>query len=268
MKILDTAKAAVVTAGRIQKKHFGQSLFVDHKKKNDIKLEVDRLSEEAILNTIRQTHPEHSFIAEESGTRDMNSEYVWIIDPLDGTVNFFYGLPYFCSSVACYKNVRTDGLCSSIEDLGEPVAAAVYAVMTDELFAAENGKGATLNDQPIKATEITELSEAMIATGFGSTIDGLEKMFNGTQNLSNEVRKMRCLGAAAYDICNSAAGRLSGFFEKGLHVWDIAAGALIAKEAGAIFDAVEYEKGLWNVVSCGQGIHDLLVNSLEGEKNG
>lgn len=263
--MLATAKAAARAAGAIQRENFGKMLNVDAKMKNDIKLEVDRLCEEAIINTVLQVYPDHEFLAEEGGEGGKtDAEYVWIIDPLDGTVNYFYGLPYFCTSIACYRK----GESGMLKGLGEPVLGVVYAPKIDEMFSAEVGGGAYLNDQKIRAAEVAELSECMVATGFGSTRMGIDRMLNGLPALVDDVRKMRCLGAAAYDICNVAAGRLTAFFEKGLHTWDIAAASIIAAEAGAVVDAFEYAAGRWDYIASAKGVHEKIAGRLREEAGG
>ncbi len=257
--MLNTAKAAARAAGEIQRRNFGKLLNVDARMKNDIKLEVDRLCEQAIINSILQVHPDHAFLSEEAGiVNDLGSDYLWIIDPLDGTVNFFYGLPYFCTSIACYRRSGS----GIIPGLGEEVLGVVYAPATDEMFSAGKGEGAFLNDEKIKAAEVGSLAECMIATGFGSTRSGFDRMLSGLPALAEDVCKMRCLGAAAYDICNAAAGRLSAFFEKGLHTWDIAAASVIASEAGAVIDAFEYETGRWDYIVSAEGVFDVIKSRL------
>ncbi len=258
--MLETAKAAALAAGTIQKKHYGQLLNVDARLRNDIKLEVDRLCEAAIINTIVQIFPKHGFLAEERGGQNMDSEYVWVIDPLDGTVNYFYGLPYFCTSIACFKKGAGDW--AVLPGLGLPVLGVVYTPVIGDLFYAEVGKGAYLNDNRIRTPQVNTLEDCMVATGFGSTAAGLDKMRTGYRALSDRVCKMRCLGAAALDICNCACGRLTSFFEKGLHHWDVAAGAIIASEAGAAIKAAEYEAGRWDFLVSAAGVAAALDHAL------
>lgn len=258
--MLVTARAAAIAAGVIQKRHYGQLLNVDARTRNDIKLEVDRLCEAAIINTIAQVYPSHGFLAEERGQENAGSEYRWVIDPLDGTVNYFYGLPYFCTSIACYQ--QGAGQWDILPGLGKPVLAVVYSVATGDLFYAESGKGAYLNDNPIRVADVTALEDCMVATGFGSTTAGLQRMRGGYFALGDRVCKMRCLGAAALDICNTACGRLTAFFEKGLHHWDVAAGALIAAEAGATVRATEYEPGRWDFLVSAPGVAGVIVEAL------
>lgn len=252
--MLQTAIAAVRAAGKIQREHYGKLLNVDAAKRNDIKLEVDRLCEAAIVKIIRREYPGHALLAEESGADDTGSEYLWVIDPLDGTVNYFYGLPYFCSCVGCYRRGGGDGF-----PLGEPVAGAVYAAATDELFAAAAGTGATLNGSPIRAPEIDDLGECIVATGYGSVEVNIVRMRELSERLAGKVRKLRLLGAAGLDLCHVAAGRLSAYYERGLHPWDVGAAYAVLREAGAAVTAVEYEPGRWEVLASARGVHAALL---------
>lgn len=272
---IDTRRAVAIqagaTAGRIQREHFETLLQVDEARKNDIKLEVDRLCEAAILEAIAAGCPDDAVLAEEGGGRDGTSGYRWIVDPLDGTVNYFYGVPYFCTSVACYREPEPADAAAGARDLrallGSPVVGVVENPLLAERFVGVVGRGATRNDQPIRASGVENLGEAMVATGFGSTRAGLEAMFHATHGLAERVRKLRCLGAAALDLTHVACGRLTGFVEKGLHPWDIAAAAVILTEAGAVVDAFEYTPGRWDVIGCAAGIHRDLVALLRNDSS-
>ena len=255
--MLEIAKSAALAAGEIQMNNYGKKLNVDEKLKNDIKLEVDKLSEKAIVDIILSTYPNHSILAEEGGITDNGSEYTWIIDPLDGTVNYFYGIPYFCTSIACIKiNKNRAKPAKCFADLGDPVCAAIYAGSTRELIYAEAGKGAYLNDKQIFASKESKLKESFLTTGFGHTKESYKNMFKNSMTLGEQVRKIRCMGAAAYDIANVACGRFTCFFENAIHSWDIAAGAIIAQEAGAAVDAIELEDGRWDVIISSPNIID------------
>jgi len=264
MTFRDTAIAAAHAAGEIQKRLYGTILNVDQSSRNDVKLEADRLCEQAIIDTIHRDWPDHAIFAEERGALGGEGEYHWIIDPLDGTVNFFYGLPYFCTSIACYRLPTTveTGYPRTLASLGEPLVGAVYAPPTDELFVGEIGKGAELNGQPMHASPIRRLEESLVTMGFAGR-PGLSAHFvEQATKLEPRVRKLRCMGAAAYDLCNVACGRLTGFYEKGLHMWDFAAGQIILREAGAVLDAFEYEPKHWDLLAAAPGIHAELRDIL------
>jgi fructose-1,6-bisphosphatase/inositol monophosphatase family enzyme len=181
-------------------------------------------------------------------------------------VNFYYGLPYFCTSVACYRRPteQETGTPRSLGSLGEALVGAVYAPPTDEMFVGEAGKGAELNGERIQASTIDRLEESLVTMGFAGR-PGLSSHFREqAAKLEPRVRKLRCMGAAAYDLCNVACGRLTGFYEKGLHCWDFGAAQVILAEAGAVLDTFEYEPGAWNLIAAAPGIVDEFRHILRG----
>ena len=247
--MLEVAKEVVRLAGKVHIEHYGRLLKVDAKIKNDIKLEVDKLSEKVMIDTILKRFPSHSILSEECGIIDNDKEYLWIVDPLDGTINYYYGIPYFCASAACYKKVdKADKLSQKLSDFAIPVCGAIYSALTNELFYAEVGKGAFLNNTKISASPEQDLKECIAVTGMGRTRVSSDKLFDGNNALAKQIRKIRCMGAAAYDIANLACGRFNMFFMRGISIWDFAASVIIASEAGAEVSAYEYEKGKWDVV--------------------
>ena len=202
-------------------------LRVDKKGHNDFVSDVDRAAEEAVIEVIHKHYPDHAILAEESGMQG-ESDTVWIIDPLDGTTNYLHGFPQFCVSVGVKVNGRIE-------------AGAVYDPMRQELFAASRGNGATLDDRKIRVSRRVDLEQALIGTGFpfrqhdmdmGPYLEMLGKVVRNTSGV-------RRPGAAALDLCYVAAGRLDGFWETGLKAWDLAAGALIIREAGGIVSALD-----------------------------
>lgn len=261
-RIAEVAVAAARAAGDILKTHASRRRRVNQTGQHDVKLEVDVLSERVILEAIRGAFPDHSILAEESGAAGSAGEYQWIIDPLDGTVNYFYGLPYYCTSVACFRLEKSAANEGGIESLGRPVVGVVYAPPTDDLFVGRGGRGATLNEEPIKAGDVTELSDAILCMGFGKTDVLGRHMASAAGLLADRVRKLRCLGAAAFDLSNVACGRLSGFFEKGLRTWDIAAASVILREAGGKIQAEEYEPTRWRTLAAAPGIFEELGKIL------
>ncbi len=257
MTIKDTALAAARAAGEIQKRLWGTLLNVDQATRNDVKLEADRLCEQAIIATIRRDWPDHAILTEEAGALGGEGDLWWIIDPLDGTVSFFYGLPYFCTSVACYRR-PTDKAAAfprGLESLGEPLVGVVYAPPTDELFVAETGQGATLNGKLIRPSTVTTLEESIVGTGFGARPGAVNHFVQQTARLAPLVRKVRAMGSAAYDLCNVACGRFTGFYEQRLRSWDIAAAAVVLREAGAVLDAIETSEAEWNTLAAAPGIY-------------
>ena len=186
----------------------------------DIVSTADGQVERMIFETIRQRFPDHSFFGEETGRSTTDSEYCWVIDPIDGTQSFVKQHVYFSVSIALQKN-------------GETIAGLVYAPAMNQLFYAEKGKGAFLNEKPIHVSGCTDISEAACATGFACVRGELNH--NGLSlfcALVSDIRDIKRCGSAALDLCNVACGKFEGFWEYNLNLYDIAAGALILQEAG------------------------------------
>jgi myo-inositol-1(or 4)-monophosphatase len=202
-----------------------EMLAVTRKRHNDFVTEVDKAAEQAIIDALRRAYPDHSILAEESGASAGaagESEYTWIIDPLDGTTNFIHGFPQYAVSIALqHKGVLTH--------------AVIYDPTKNELFTASRGRGAHLNDRRIRVSKRAQMGEALIGTGFPfrdfETLDEYLAMF---RELTSRSAGLRRAGAAALDIAYVAAGRLDGFWEMGLSPWDMAAGALLVTEAGGL----------------------------------
>ena len=197
-----------------------ERLEVLQKGHNEFVSQVDRLAEEAIIGVIKEYYPEHSILAEESG-KSGDHEYEWIIDPLDGTTNYLHGFPVFSVSIAVMLK-------------GELEHGVVYDPLRQELFTASRGQGAQLDDRRIRVSKRTKMRQSLIATGFpyrgnNQLIDDYLGMLKEVIKQSTGVRRP---GSAALDLCYVAAGRVDGFWEMDLKKWDIAAGALILKEAG------------------------------------
>ena len=198
-----------------------EQLKIQHKTKNDLVSEVDHAAVAEIINSLQKIYPDHAFLAEESG-RIGESDYEWIIDPLDGTTNFLHGFPVYAVSIAlAYKK--------------QLQVAVVYDPCRNDLFTASRGSGAYLNEKRIRVSKRDKLIDCLIGTGFpfraNSDVDSYGEMFKA---LALKTAGIRRPGAAALDLANVAAGRLDGFWEIGLSPWDMAAGALLIKEAGGL----------------------------------
>ncbi|WP_211474059.1 inositol monophosphatase family protein [Collimonas humicola] len=227
--MLNTAiKAARRGAAVISRASFDLDLLkVTKKQHNDFVTEVDQAAEAAIIDVLKNAYPDHAILAEESGASANlhdDNENVWIIDPLDGTANFIHGFPQYCVSIA-------------LQHRGQITQAVVYDPTRNDLFTATKGSGAYLNDKRIRVGKRDKIADALIGTGFpfreteGPVMDEYIKMFRVmTQNCAG----LRRPGSAALDLAYLAAGRLDGFFEKGLKPWDIAAGSLLISESGGI----------------------------------
>lgn len=191
----------------------------------DMVTEVDRAAEALIVEGIRSARPDDAILSEEGGGGQGTSAYRWIVDPLDGTTNYLYGLPGFGVSIA-------------VERDGEAVVGVVQDPLRGEVFAARRGGGATRNGRSIQVSGETRLGCALVATGFGY---GPERRVAQAQVLARvigQIRDIRRMGAAAVDLCSVACGRVDAYFERGLNHWDLAAGGLIAAEAGARLGAI------------------------------
>jgi myo-inositol-1(or 4)-monophosphatase len=221
--MLTIAVRAARSAGNIIARNLDRidSLSVQTKDRNDFVTEIDRQAEREIIAILHKAYPGHGFLAEESGTQDGN-EYEWIIDPLDGTTNFLHGFPHFAVSIALRHKGRLE-------------QAVVYNPISQELFTASRGGGAFLNDRRIRVSNRKSLDGALLGTGFPfkaqQHLDAYLEMFRA---LFPQTAGIRRPGSAALDLAYVAAGRLDGFWEIGLNVWDMAAGILLTQEAGGI----------------------------------
>ncbi|HWU97701.1 MAG TPA: inositol monophosphatase family protein [Oxalicibacterium sp.] len=225
--MLNTAvKAARRGATVINRASFDlDRIMVNDKGHNDFVTEVDHAAEQAIVEVLLNAYPDHAILAEESGASANlhdDAENVWIIDPLDGTTNFIHGFPQYCVSIA-------------LQQRGQITQAVVYDPTRNDLFTATKGAGAYLNEKRIRVGKRDKVADALIGTGFPfrdmQQLDEYVEMFKVVVKNSAGVRRP---GSAALDLAYVAAGRLDGFFEKGLHPWDIAAGSLLVTEAGGI----------------------------------
>ena len=205
----------------------GVPLDIKTKQANDFVTQVDKAAESAIIDIIRKTYPDHAILAEESGeslsaSARERAEYLWIIDPLDGTTNFIHGFPQYCVSIGVYFR-------------GAAAHAVVFDPAKNELFTASKGEGAFLNDRRIRATKCTQLQQALVGTGFPfkelSRIDLYVKQLRRMMRSTSGVRRA---GSAALDLAYVASGRLDAFWEMGLSKWDMAAGALLVRESGGL----------------------------------
>ena len=202
-------------------------LTIEKKGRNDFVSEADRNAENAVISVIHKHYPEQAILAEESGKQG-DSEYLWIIDPLDGTTNYLHGFPVFCVSVSVmHKRHLAHG--------------AVYDPMRQELFTASRGQGAQLDGRKIRVSGRNSLERALIGTGFPfrDSNEALEPYLRMLVSAIKNTEGIRRAGAAALDLCYVAAGRLDAFWETGLSIWDLAAGALIIREAGGIVSGLD-----------------------------
>jgi len=220
---LNTAVKAARRAGSVIMRHLDRldRLTVETKSARDYVSEVDRIAESEIVKILLAAYPGHGILAEESGTRD-GTDYVWIIDPLDGTTNFLHGYPQFAVSIALKQRGRLEH-------------AVVFDPLKNELFTASRGDGAQLNDRRIRVSAVSELGYALLGTGFPfKSHEYLEEWINTLRSLLLQTSGIRRAGSAALDLAHVACGRFDGFWEFGLNPWDMAAGALLIQEAGGL----------------------------------
>ena len=251
--MLNFATRVARDAGRLLGDRVGTTIDIDHKGSINLVTDVDLASEKLIRQAISTYYPRHEILAEEGGLSESNSEYRWIVDPLDGTTNYAHGYPMFCVSIA-------------LECKGEVVVGVVYDPMRDELFSAEQGGGAALNNRPIHVSKTADLMQGLLSTGFPYDIK-TSKMTNLDHwaNFAMNAQALRRDGAAALDLCYVACGRFDGFWELNLSPWDTAAGALIVAEAGGRvtnFTGGPFSNYKTEVVASNGLIHDRMIEVL------
>ena len=253
--MLNIAINAATQAGKLINQYVDRldAVNINQKGRNDFVSDVDRHAEELIIHHIKKSFPDHSILAEESGQQG-NNDYCWIIDPLDGTANFIHGFPQFAVSIA-------------VQQKGSTIIGVVYDPTTHELYTALKGKGARLNNRRIRISQTTELTQALIGTGFPfrnpEQVDQYIPVFKEVMTQASGIRRA---GAAALDLAYVAAGRLDGFWEDGLNSWDIAAGALLIEEAGGLISDYSNEKHFLdngNVITGNAKIHQQLLHIIQ-----
>jgi len=221
-EFLTTAVDAALLAGKLLRENFGRPLRVDEMHAHDIKLELDRRTQKLIEDHILARHPEHAILGEE-GMRGGSGDCEWIIDPLDGTVNYFYGIPHFATTIAVRRNNKL-------------LAGVVHDPMRDETWTAEAEGPAHLNGREIKVSTRTDLQDCVVSMGVSKTVDTIDSTLPAFNHAIRRVKKMRMLGSAALDIAYVATGRLDAYIEGTISLWDIAAGLLLVPAAGGIVD--------------------------------
>ena len=219
----DAAENAARAAGDLLRSAFHQPRRVNSAEAHDIKLAIDVEAQDLITRLLLNEFSHHALYGEEGVVGDQNSEHQWVVDPLDGTVNFFYGIPHFCISIALrWKK--------------EIIVGVIYDPVRDELWSGQKGEPPKLNGQPFRVSERADLAECVVSVGLsktGQTIaDGLPLL----QEMARRARKCRLLGSAALDMAYVACGRLDAYIEQGISLWDIAAGWILVETAGGVVD--------------------------------
>lgn len=253
----ETALAATRAGGAILRSKFGTRLHIEEKSAKDLVTEADREAEAAIVAIIRARFPEHNILAEEGYYPQTASPFRWIIDPLDGTTNFVHGFPWFAVSIA--REVR-----------GEIVLGIVYNPYFEELYVAEKGKGARLNDRPLHVSTTAPLEQGLLATGFApASATSLANNLDHFVHFQQSAQACRRPGAASLDLACVAAGRFDGFWEMMLKPWDTAAGMLLVSEAGgriSDFDGRPFDPFAPECLASNGLIHDEMIAVLRRGK--
>lgn len=236
MKYKNIAVEAAQKAGKILKNNFFKQSHIEGKGKHDVVTKTDRESETAIIEILKANFPEHNFVAEESGSQQDDSEYTWYIDPLDGTSNFITGNPYFSVSIAL-----------ALKE--EVILAIVFNPMLGEMYIAEKGKGAFLNDERLHVPHSKKLSEALLASAYSMEERDIKRGLKTIEALALSARKVIINFSPALDLCNIARGRIDGLVDNGTTPEDHAAGSLILTEAGGVVQ--NYDEKSWDVNKVG-----------------
>lgn len=241
---LDAASVAALAGGAVLQSYWGKLENIQEKSyPGDLVTEADKAAEAAVLEVVQRHFPQHSILSEESGQQgSLESEYLWAIDPLDGTTNYVHQYPFFATSIALLIG-------------GEPLVGAVFAPFHNELFLAATGLGATCNGRPIQVSKTADLSKSLLGAGAYYSVD-TPNNFAEFCHLTYLTQGVRQSGSAALDLAHVACGRLDGYCQRGLSPWDVAAGLVLVREAGGQITTYD---GSFQVVSSGQV---LATNSL------
>jgi len=252
-----TARIAAEAAGEILRERLGKLTSIDYKSAFNIVTDADKASEAEVIHIIRTEFPDHQILGEESGELATNSKKRWLIDPLDGTTNYAHGYPFFCVSIG-------------FEDDGEMVFGMVYNPISNEIFHAERGGGAYLNETQIHCSKTSKLAESLLATGFPP--DTMNAKFSNIEEfhrLTDLCHGVRRDGSAALDLCFVAAGRFEGFWEFKLSPWDLAAGTVIVREAGGNVTSPTggpFDINSGHVLATNSLVHDEIIAALAAGK--
>lgn len=223
---LETAVDAAREAGKLLRENFGGPLHVNALEAHDIKLELDVRSQTLITKLLLGRYPDHALYGEEGIAGNQESPVQWIVDPIDGTVNFFYGIPHFCISIA-------------VRERGEILAGVILDPMRDELWTVRKGEAPLLNGKPCAVSSRAKVSEAVLSVGFSKTKTTIETGMPVFEQMVRRARKCRLMGSAALDMAYVACGRLDAYIEQSVSLWDIAAGKILVESAGGRVEMAE-----------------------------
>jgi myo-inositol-1(or 4)-monophosphatase len=250
-------------AGALLLQYFHQGLKIEYKGDADLVTAADRAAETLIRERISKQFPSHDVLGEEQGLNDQRSDYRWYVDPLDGTTNFAHGYPVFAVSIALEHQALDE---RSSGQRGRRIAGVIYDPTRDELFTAEQGRGAHLNGKPTHVSKATQLKECLVATGFPSHKRHKNPNIYFYHQITLRTHGVRRAGSAALDLCNVACGRFDGFWEFNLNPWDTAAGVLIVEEAGgkvSRFDGSPFELDSRETLASNGLVHEALLHEFQ-----
>jgi myo-inositol-1(or 4)-monophosphatase len=244
---LEAAENAARGAGKLLRENFRRQQQVNAVATHDLKLEIDVHAQELITKLLLKEFPGHAIYGEEGIAGDQTADHQWVVDPLDGTVNYFYGIPHFCVSIAL--RLRS-----------EIMVGVIYDPIRDELWAGQKGDAPILNGQPFHVSDRADLAEAVISIGLAKTGETINANFPLLQQMIHRVRKCRVLGSAALDTAYVACGRFDAYIETGISLWDVAAGWLLVETAGGTVDLrpLEHMKDKYSIVAS-NGVLDLKL---------
>ena len=250
--MLDFAIRLATNAGTYLKDHLQDDITVEHKGRIDLVTNMDCRIQERIVGEIERAWPGHSILAEESCSKKGDSEYAWIIDPIDGTTNFIHHIPFFCISIAVTKS-------------GQPFIGVCYNPISGDLFYAQEGQGAYQNRRRIYVSATEKLLDSLVATGFPYTAGNLDAIIARFSCILSRAQGIRRLGSAELDLCFVAAGAFDAFWEEGLKPWDMAAGVTILKEAGGVvtsLDGSPFDLYRGDILASNTKVHDELLRCM------
>ncbi len=247
---LSTAITAARAAGDLLRENFGTDLLVNSDEQFDLKIDLDEKTQQLITDVLLAEYPHHAVLGEEGTAGSEGSDFEWIVDPIDGTVNFFYNIPHFCISIA-------------LREAGKLTAGVIYDPMLDELWQVAAGGSPLLNGKPISVSARRELGEAVLTVGFAKSSATIDAGMPLLSKYVYRARKCRMMGSAALALAYVSCGRLDAFIETGINIWDIAAGQLLVEAAGGKVETSESSTAAGKLaVTAWNGIMDL---ELEGQ---
>jgi myo-inositol-1(or 4)-monophosphatase len=248
-ELLDLARAVALEAAELvrRRREAGVEVAATKSSPVDVVTEADRAAEQLIFARLTEARPDDGFLGEEGASSSSVSGVTWVVDPIDGTVNFLYDLPQYAVSIAASRD-------------DEVVAGVVVNVASGEVFTATRGGGARLDGRPLSVRDVVPLDQRLVATGFNYVRDVRTRQAAAVARMLGSVRDVRRLGSAALDLCALGAGRLDGYVEEGLNPWDLAAGGLVAAEAGARVESLPGVGGTTCVVAAPRGGYEEFLD--------